>query len=291
MPACKRAQTPRRSTAWVDKFRTRALARGMSDATYTRVMTGLKPDTSVYALLNNQDEFSEQLWQYLNRRASDWRITAGKERAKQYAAAAGTPRAGLWRRSLSSCCRCGASSSSYGDVIDNPKYMRPVIPALAALAYGEPRRRNYWEAELLNALVIVDRGWSEPKQMIGSWAGAMGHTQWMPEVWLHIGVDYNKDGRISPFGPPDDAFAGTARYLDRARPLSPRRKLGLRSQTAGRFKRQPQGHRAAMRSGAISASRAPTAQPSRGRSDQRAAARAGRGRPGVPASGRISPPS
>ena len=49
--------------------------------------------------------------------------------------------------------------------------------------------------------------------MIGSWAGAMGHTQWMPEVWLRIGVDYDKDGRINPFGKPDDALAGTARYL------------------------------------------------------------------------------
>jgi hypothetical protein len=49
--------------------------------------------------------------------------------------------------------------------------------------------------------------------MIGSWAGAMGHTQWMPEVWLHMGVDFDRDGRISPFGKPDDAFAGTARYL------------------------------------------------------------------------------
>src|SRR6266545_4668757 len=41
----------------------------------------------------------------------------------------------------------------------------------------------------------------------------MGHTQWMPEVWLHVGVDYDHNGRISPFGPPDDAFAGTARLL------------------------------------------------------------------------------
>ena len=98
-------------------------------------------------------------------------------------------------------------------MIDNPKYMRPVIPALAALAWREPRRRTYWEAELLNALVIVERGWSTPKEMIGSWAGAMGHTQWMPEVWLHMGVDYDHDGRASPFGKPDDALAGTARYL------------------------------------------------------------------------------
>ncbi len=114
---------------------------------------------------------------------------------------------------VSSSCRCGATSSSYGDVVDNPKYMRPVIPALAALAYGEPRRRRYWEQELINALKIVDRGWSDPKEMIGSWAGAMGHTQWMPEVWLNVGVDYDHDGRINPFGKPDDSFAGTARYL------------------------------------------------------------------------------
>jgi membrane-bound lytic murein transglycosylase B len=95
----------------------------------------------------------------------------------------------------------------------NPKHMRPVIPALAALAWGEPRRRSYWEQELINALVIVERGWASPEEMIGSWAGAMGHTQWMPEVWLHMGVDFNGDGRISPFGPPDDALAGTARYI------------------------------------------------------------------------------
>jgi membrane-bound lytic murein transglycosylase B len=197
---------------WVARFRSRAIARGISDATYTRVMIGLKPDTSVYALLNNQDEFKEQLWQYLNRRASDWRITAGKERAKEYAALLSRIEQdyGVDRYILLSLW---GIESSYGDVIDNPKYMRQVIPALAALAYGEPRRRKYWEAELLNALVIVDRGWSDPKQMIGSWAGAMGHTQWMPEVWLHIGVDYNKDGRVLPFGPPDDALAGSARYL------------------------------------------------------------------------------
>jgi len=91
--------------------------------------------------------------------------------------------------------------------------MRPVFPALAALAWGEPRRRAYWEKELLNALVIVERGWSTPEQMRGSWAGAMGHTQWMPEVWLNIGVDYDRDGRVSPFGRPDDALAGAARYF------------------------------------------------------------------------------
>jgi len=197
---------------WVATFRPWALARGVSDATYTRVMDGLKPDTSVLALIRNQDEFHEELWQYLHRRASDWRIITGKERAKEYAGLLGRIEKdyGVDRHIM---LALWGIESSYGDVIDNPKYMRPVIPALAALAFGEPRRRTYWEAELINALIIVERGWSTPQEMIGSWAGAMGHTQWMPEVWLHMGVDYDHDGRISPFGKPDDALAGTARFL------------------------------------------------------------------------------
>jgi len=197
---------------WVAAFRERAIKRGISEATYTRVMTTLTPDSSVFEQYRAQPEFTEQMWQYINRRCSDWRVITGKERAKENAALLarlerdyGVDRyilLGLW-----------GMESSFGDVVVNPKYMRPVIPALAALAWGEPRRRAYWEAELLNALTIVDRGWAQPAEMIGSWAGAMGHTQWMPEVWLHMGVDYDGDGRASPFGKPDDSLAGTARYL------------------------------------------------------------------------------
>ncbi len=197
---------------WVIAFRPKAVARGVSEATYTRVMTGIKPDTAVYALIARQDEFAEALWQYLNRRVSDLRIRTGRERAQQYAPLLARIEQdyGVDRFIILSLW---GNESSYGNVVDNPKYMRPVIPALAALAYGEPRRRRYWEQELINALKIVDRGWGDPKEMIGSWAGAMGHTQWMPEVWLNVGVDYDHDGRINPFGKPDDSFAGTARYL------------------------------------------------------------------------------
>jgi membrane-bound lytic murein transglycosylase B len=213
LPSVARAQKARLSfAAWRDAFRARAAARGVSEATYRRAMDGIKPDTEVYSEIRDQPEFNEALWQYINRRVSDWRIITGKARAKEYAplldrieSTYGVDRhlmLALW-----------GVESSYGEVIDNRKYMRPVIPALAALAWGEPRRRSYWEAELLNALVIVERGWADPKEMVGSWAGAMGHTQWMPEVWLHMGVDFNHNGRISPFGSPDDALAGTARFL------------------------------------------------------------------------------
>jgi lytic murein transglycosylase len=213
VPIQAHAQTTNSSfEAWRDAFRARATARGVSEATYAHVMGAIKPDTSVYAQIRSQPEFNEALWQYINRRVSDWRIITGKERAKEYAPLLARIETQYGVDRFTMLALWGVESS-YGEVIDNPKYMRPVIPALAALAWGEPRRRSYWEAELLNALVIIERGWGAPKEMVGSWAGAMGHTQWMPEVWLHMGVDFDRDGRISPYGAPDDALGGTARFL------------------------------------------------------------------------------
>jgi len=196
---------------WVRDFREHALRR-VSPGTYDRVMASVKPDMSVLEAVRAQPEFTEQMWQYINRRCSDWRVITGKERAKEYAALLHRVEAeyGVDRYIM---LALWGMESSYGDVIVNRKYMRPVIPALATLSWGEPRRRRYWEAELINALIIVERGWAQPADMIGSWAGAMGHTQWMPEVWLHMGVDFDRDGRISPYGRPDDALAGTARYI------------------------------------------------------------------------------
>ena len=171
-----------------------------------------RPDTTGREAIRNQPEFNEQLWQYLNRRVSDWRIIAGKEKAKEYAPLFsriekdfGVERSvmlGVW-----------GVESAFGDPVVQQHHMRPVIPSLATLAWAEPRRRDYWEMELINALTIIQRGWSTPAEMVGSWAGAMGHTQWMPEVWLHLGIDYDHDGKISPFGAPDDALASTARYF------------------------------------------------------------------------------
>ena len=197
---------------WRGRFRAKAIAKGVSEATWTRVMGRIEPDMSVFKELGNQPEFKEELWQYINRRVSDWRIINGRAALRknealfarieqEYGVERGTLLA-LW-----------GVESAYGDPLVQQNHMRPVFPALAALAWNEPRRRAYWESELINALRIVDRGWSTPQEMRGSWAGAMGHTQWMPEVWLNVGIDYDHDGRVSPFGRPDDALGSTARYL------------------------------------------------------------------------------
>jgi len=206
------ASAPPGFDAWRESFRAKAAAKGVSNATYTRVMGRIEPDMSVFAQMGNQPEFKEELWQYVNRRVSDWRISAGKEALRQHAALFTRIEHdfGVERGTL---LALWGVESAFGDPLVQKNHMRPVFPSLAALAWREPRRKRYWETELINALRIVERGWSTPEEMRGSWAGAMGHTQWMPEVWLNVGFDYDGDGRVSPFGRPDDALGSTARYL------------------------------------------------------------------------------
>lgn len=197
---------------WIAAFRAKAVARSITEETYARVMRGLRPDTTGLEAIRNQPEFNQKLWQYINRVTTDWKISAGKQKAEQYAPLFaridndfGIERAfmlGVW-----------GIESAFGDPVVEKNHMRPVIPSLATLAWAEPRRRAYWQQELINALAIVQRGWCTPDEMVGSWAGAMGHTQWMPEVWLHVGFDYDHDGKISPYGAPDDALGSTARFF------------------------------------------------------------------------------
>src|SRR5437868_12693012 len=157
---------------WVQAFRARAVARGVSSATYARVTRDLQPDTGVFEKLRTQPEVEEELWQYLNRCVSEWRVTTGKEKLAEHAALLGriehdfgvepSVMLGLW-----------GIESAYGDPLVQKNHARAVLPALATLAWGEPQRRRYWEQQFLDALVIVDRGWATPVEMRGSWAGAM----------------------------------------------------------------------------------------------------------------------
>ena len=211
-PLAARAAAPPGFETWRDSFRARALAKGISDAAWTRCMGRVEPDMSVFRQMAKQPEFNEQIWQYINRRVSDWRIIAGQEALKNNDATFARIEKdfGVERGTL---LALWGVESAFGDPLVQQNHMRPVFPSLAALAWNEPRRKAYWETELINALKIVDRGWSTPEEMRGSWAGAMGHTQWMPEVWLNVGFDYDGDGKINPFGKPDDALGSTAKYL------------------------------------------------------------------------------
>ena len=263
-PLAAFAAAPPGFEQWRDRFRAHALAKGVSEATWTRVMGRIEPDMSVFRELGNQPEFKEELWQYINRRVSDWRIIAGREalRKNQALFARIEQDYGVERGTL---LALWGVESAYGDPLVQQNHMRPVFPALAALAWNEPRRRAYWESELINALRIVDRGWSTPEEMRGSWAGAMGHTQWMPEVWLNVGIDYDHDGRVSPFGRPDDALGSTARYLVTAANITVANIGATKSAPTA----PPPTAIAAMRHGPARASHAPMARRSRSRTPPR----------------------
>ncbi len=158
-PRLALAAVPAGFEQWRERFRARALAKGVSDATYSKVMNGIEPDMTVFDKIGKQPEFNEQLWQYINRRVSDWRLAAGKTALqkngelfarieKDFGVERGTLLA-LW-----------GVETAYGDPLVQRNHMRPVFPSLAALAWNEPRRRRaYWETELINALRIVEKGW------------------------------------------------------------------------------------------------------------------------------------
>src|SRR6195952_2241685 len=168
------AAAPAGFDQWRDTFRARALAKGVSDATYTRVMGRIEPDMSVFKQMQRQPEFYEQIWQYINRRASDWRIIAGKRalQANEALFARIEQDFGVERGTL---LALWGVESAYRDPQVQQNHMRSVFPSLAALAWNAPRRRPYWQSELINALKVVERGWSTPQEGRGGWGGAVGH--------------------------------------------------------------------------------------------------------------------
>src|ERR1700738_441815 len=129
-PLAALAAAPPGFDQWRDSFRARALAKGISEAPWTRVMGRIEPDMTVFKQMRNQPEFNEQIWQYINRRVSDWRIIAGKEALKKneavfarierdYGVERGTLLA-LW-----------GVESAFGDPLVQQNHMRPVFPSLA----------------------------------------------------------------------------------------------------------------------------------------------------------------
>src|ERR1700730_9793146 len=120
---------------WRDGFRARALAKGISEATWTRVMGRIEPDMSVFKQMQKQPEFYEQIWQYINRRVSDWRIINGREALKKNEAlfARIEQDFGVDRGTL---LALWGVESAYGDPLVQQNHMRPVFPSLAALAWN-----------------------------------------------------------------------------------------------------------------------------------------------------------
>ncbi len=197
--------------AWIAGFRGRALAAGISAATFDQAMAGLHFLPSVIERDRKQDEFTKTIWDYLDKAVSEDRIVAGQKALKAQAALLDQieARYGVDKHVV---LAIWGLESAYGLVrgdIDTPS-------ALATLAY-DTRRGAFFEGELIAALQILQAGAVKPADMRGSWAGAMGHTQFMPSSYLKLAVKFDGSGKPDVWSDdPSDALASTAAYLANA---------------------------------------------------------------------------
>jgi len=197
--------------AWVQGFMGRAAGRGISQGTLDAAFRGAGFLPDVIERDRNQTEFKRSLEDYLNIAASDERVSLGRQKFAQYGS---TLRAIETRYGVEPhvVAAVWGLESFFGTRRGNV----PVVSALSTLAY-DGRRGEFFESQLTAALRILQSGDISVAGMTGSWAGAMGHTQFIPTSYLEFAVDFTGDGRRDIWSEdPTDALASTAAYLQRS---------------------------------------------------------------------------
>jgi membrane-bound lytic murein transglycosylase B len=185
-----------------------AMKAGVSEATFDRAFRGLKYDVEAIEKSKVQPEFRQTMAQYVDTRVSDTRIAKGRENLQKYGAV-------LTRLERSTgvdryvILSVWGLETNYGDQMGGHN----VVDALATLACCQSRRPEFFRRELIAALVILQQGHVAPENMIGSWAGAMGHTQFMPTSFKSYAADGDGDGKRDIWTSVPDALASTANYL------------------------------------------------------------------------------
>ena len=193
---------------WVEGFRTKALEAGVPAAVYDREMRTAEYLPDVVARDRRQTEFTKTIWDYLDIAVSADRVALGREALEKHADLLARIEAGYGVEKEVVAAIWGLESA-YGTYRGDTD----TLSALATLAY-DGRRAAFFEAQLLQVLEIVDQGHVARSALRGSWAGAMGHTQFMPSSWAEFAVDFDGDGRRNIWGDdPADALASTANYL------------------------------------------------------------------------------
>ncbi len=197
--------------AWVAAFRDRAGQYGLSDETVSAAFRGAGYLPGVITRDRNQTEFRRSLEDYLSIAVSDERVAKGRAAFAAHRAtlAALEARYGVDARIITAIW---GLESFYGERRGDV----PVISATSTLAY-DGRRGAFFESQLVAALKILRNGDTTPARMTGSWAGAMGHTQFIPTSYLSFAVDFTGDGKRDIWSDdPSDALASTAAYLARS---------------------------------------------------------------------------
>lgn len=198
---------------WINQFYATAAQSGISKSTYQKAFAGVRePDEEVIRKANFQPEFTSKIWDYLDSRVNPFTVRIGREMKARH----GRTLAALERRygvDQNILLAIWSMESNYGAALENPDRLHNVPRALATLAYADPKRAKFGRTQLIAALKILQTGEMSAKQLTGSWAGAMGHTQFIPTSFLLYAVDADGDGKRDIWHSVPDALATAANLL------------------------------------------------------------------------------
>jgi membrane-bound lytic murein transglycosylase B len=198
---------------WVQQFRGVAGQNGISGQTFDRAFAGITaPDPGVLERARNQAEFVAPTWQYFDNQVNEESISNGRAMAQRYRSVLDRveQRFGVDRHIV---LAIWSIESRYGEALKNPSVVLSTVRSLATLAYADQRRQRFGRQQLIAALKILQNGDVRADQMTGSWAGAMGHTQFIPTSYQAWAVDMNGDGRRDIWNSVDDALGSAANLL------------------------------------------------------------------------------
>ncbi len=198
---------------FLESFYSEAATKGISRQTYDRAFASVtEPDARVLEKAAYQAEFTTKIWDYLDARVNPLSILDGRIMAGVY----GKTLADIEARfgvDASIILAIWSMETSYGAALLRTSRLHYVPQALATIAYADKRRQKFGRTQLLASLEILQAGDVNIEQLNGSWAGAMGHTQFIPTSFLAYGVDFDNDGRRDIWNSIPDALATAANLL------------------------------------------------------------------------------
>ncbi|PZO76571.1 MAG: lytic murein transglycosylase [Mesorhizobium amorphae] len=198
---------------WVAGFKQTAAEAGISGRTYDRAFRGVsEPDLEVLEKARYQPEFKADAWDYFDNRVQEHAIATGREMKRKYKPWLDRIEAkyGVDRHIL---LAIWSMESNYGAILENQSVMRNVVRSLSTLAYGDKKRAKFARTQLIAALKILQSGDIDESHLTGSWAGAMGHTQFIPTSYQLYAQDMDGDGHRDIWNSVPDALATAANLL------------------------------------------------------------------------------
>jgi membrane-bound lytic murein transglycosylase B len=198
---------------WIESFRSVAANSGISGETYRRAFAGIsEPDPEVLEKARTQPEFKSPIWDYFDNRVHERSVATGQAMAKKYKPWLDKieQRYGVSRNIL---LAIWSMETNYGEILKRPDVVKGTVRSLATLAYADKRRAKYARTQLIASLKILQRGDVDESHLTGSWAGAMGHTQFIPTSYIAYGVDIDGNGRRDIWNSVPDALATAANLL------------------------------------------------------------------------------